>query len=79
MLVGTAPRDAKETMMLVLTRKRNESICIGDGIEITVLSANGNRVRLGVTAPKDIDVTRAELIDQWFDVTPEPESQPVPA
>ncbi len=64
--------------MLVLTRKLNESICIGDGIEIKVLAASGSRVRLGITAPNDVRVTRAEIIDRWIDVTPEPESNRAP-
>ena len=47
--------------MLVLTRKRNESIVIGDDIEITVLSVVGEKVRIGVDAPRDIPVFRKEV------------------
>ncbi len=51
--------------MLVLTRKKGESIQIGGSIQIRVLSIQGNRVRLGVQAPVDVDVRRGELV---FDV-----------
>ena len=47
--------------MLVLTRKRNESIVIGDDIELTVLSVAGERVRMGIQAPRDIPVFRKEV------------------
>lgn len=51
--------------MLVLTRKKGESIQIGGSIQIRVLAIQGNRVRLGVQAPVDVDVRRGELV---FDV-----------
>jgi carbon storage regulator len=47
--------------MLVLTRKSNQSIMIGDDIEITVLSIMGEKVRLGIQAPRDIPVFRKEV------------------
>lgn len=47
--------------MLVLGRKRNESIIIDGGIEITILEIAGNRVRLGVKAPDNVRVLRDEL------------------
>ena len=47
--------------MLVLTRKRNQSIMIGDDIEVSVLSIAGEKVRLGVQAPRDIPVFRKEV------------------
>ncbi len=47
--------------MLVLARKKNESIVIGDGIEITVLKVKGNTVRLGINAPSDVKILRGEL------------------
>ncbi|MBI1345028.1 carbon storage regulator [bacterium] len=48
--------------MLVLTRKRGESIHIAGEIQVEVLSVQGNRVRLGITAPSDVDVRRGELV-----------------
>ena len=47
--------------MLVLTRKRNESIMIGDDIEVSVLSVAGEKVRMGIEAPRDIPVFRKEV------------------
>ena len=48
--------------MLVLTRKTNQSIVIGDDIEITVLSVSGDKVRIGIEAPRDIAVFRREVL-----------------
>jgi carbon storage regulator len=47
--------------MLVLTRKSNQSIMIGDDIEISVLSVNGEKVRIGIQAPREIPVFRKEV------------------
>ena len=49
--------------MLVLSRQRDETIVIGDDIEITVVDIRGDKVRLGVTAPKEISVHRKEVYD----------------
>jgi carbon storage regulator len=50
--------------VLVFTRKRNQSVTIGDRIEIRVLSVGHDGVRLGVTAPPDVSVHRREVYDQ---------------
>jgi carbon storage regulator len=47
--------------MLVLTRKSNQSIMIGDDIEITVLSVMGEKVRIGIQAPREVPVFRHEV------------------
>jgi len=47
--------------MLILTRKKNETIFIGDGVSITVLRVSGSKVRLGISAPKELRVMRIEL------------------
>jgi len=47
--------------MLVLTRKRSETICIGDEIKIKILDICGDRVRIGVIADKSIPVHREEI------------------
>jgi carbon storage regulator len=47
--------------MLVLTRKLNESLVIDGGIVVTVVSVENGRVRLGITAPRDVSVRRSEL------------------
>lgn len=47
--------------MLVLSRKTKETIKIGDDIEISILSVEGDQVRIGINAPKSIDVHRGEV------------------
>jgi carbon storage regulator len=47
--------------MLVLTRKSNQSIMIGDNIEVSVLAIMGEKVRIGIQAPRDIPVFRKEV------------------
>jgi carbon storage regulator len=47
--------------MLVLTRRTNQSIMIGDEIEISVLSVSGEKVRIGIEAPQEIPVFRKEV------------------
>jgi len=47
--------------MLVLTRKTNESIMIGDDVEVSVLAVVGDKVRIGISAPRDIPVFRKEV------------------
>jgi carbon storage regulator len=47
--------------MLVLTRKSNQSFMIGDDIEVTVLSISGEKVRIGIQAPREIPVFRKEV------------------
>lgn len=48
--------------MLVLTRKRGELIQIDGNIQVTVISVQGNRVRLGIEAPDSVSVRRGELV-----------------
>ena len=47
--------------MLVLSRKKNEKIVIGDNIEITICRVENGRVQLGLRAPRDLNIRRAEL------------------
>ena len=47
--------------MLVLTRKTNQSIMIGDDIEVSVLAIMGEKVRIGIQAPRDVPVFRQEV------------------
>ena len=49
--------------MLVLSRQRDESIMIGDDVEIVIVDIRGNKVRLGITAPREIPVHRREVYD----------------
>jgi carbon storage regulator len=50
--------------MLVLSRKSNESIVINNNIKVTVVEIRGDKVRLGIEAPKDIPVHREEIYNQ---------------
>ena len=50
--------------MLILTRKTGERVRIGEDIVITVFGVNGNQVRLGVDAPRHIEVHREEIYDR---------------
>lgn len=49
--------------MLVLSRKKGESIRIGEGVTVTIVEIRGDKVRLGVEAPRDVPVHRQEVID----------------
>lgn len=50
--------------MLVLTRRVNQVIKIGDDVEVTVVEVRGDQVRLGVNAPKDVSVHRREVYQE---------------
>ena len=50
--------------MLVLTRKPGQRIMIGDGIEVQVLSVAGGKVRIGITAPRDVGIFRDEVYER---------------
>ena len=49
--------------MLVLSRQKDESIMIGDDVEVTIVDVRGDKVRLGITAPKSISVHRKEVYE----------------
>jgi carbon storage regulator len=49
--------------MLVLSRQKDESIMIGDDVEVTIVDVRGDKVRLGITAPKHIPVHRKEVYE----------------
>ena len=49
--------------MLVLTRKSNESVMVGNDIEVKVLNVQGNQISLGFVAPKDIPIYRKEVFE----------------
>lgn len=50
--------------MLVLTRRVNERILIGDNITVTVLEVRGDQVRIGIDAPREVEVLREELLNR---------------
>jgi carbon storage regulator len=55
----TPPKE--EALMLVLTRKPGESVIIAGGIKVTIVSVEGNRVRLGFEAPPEVRIDREEV------------------
>jgi len=50
--------------MLILTRRSGETIKIGDDIEVIVLGAKGNQIRLGIKAPDDVEIHREEIYER---------------
>lgn len=50
--------------MLILTRRVDETLCIGDDVLVTVLGIKGNQVRIGVSAPKEVPVHREEIYER---------------
>jgi carbon storage regulator len=50
--------------MLVLSRRKNESIIIGDNIVVTIVEVSGDKVRLGIDAPREVSVHRREVYDK---------------
>jgi carbon storage regulator len=69
--------------MLVLSRKKNESIIICDNITVTVIEIRGDKVRLGIEAPKDVSVHRREIYEAIHNAREAPpldrDEQPAPA
>ena len=63
--------------MLVLTRKIDEAIMLGDNVKVTVLGIDGDRVRLGIEAPKSLRIFRMELLEQTKDVNFEAIQAPI--
>jgi carbon storage regulator len=59
-----ASRTGRQWTMLILTRRRTETVVIGDNITITVLDVKGGRVRIGVNAPREIIVNREEILEK---------------
>jgi carbon storage regulator len=53
--------------MLVLTRKIDQKILIGDNIEITLVAISGDTARIGIEAPKDIKIMRLEVLEEVRD------------
>jgi carbon storage regulator len=50
--------------VLILTRRQNETLMIGDDITVTVIGVKGTQVRLGINAPKDVAVHREEIFER---------------
>jgi len=65
--------------MLVLSRKKNESIVINNDIVVTVVEIRGDKVRLGIVAPKEVPVHRQEVYDAIHGKEPSDSSPPTPA
>jgi carbon storage regulator len=66
--------------MLILSRNKNQSIVINGNIFVTIVEVNGNKVRLGIDAPKEVSVHRSEIherINQGNSTSPAPDPAPV--
>lgn len=50
--------------MLILTRRPNESLMVGDDVKVTVLGIKGNQVRVGISAPRHVPVHRQEIYEK---------------
>lgn len=50
--------------MLILTRRVGESLMIGDDVTVTVLASKGNQIRIGIDAPRDVEVHREEIYER---------------
>jgi carbon storage regulator len=50
--------------MLILTRKVNESLLVGDDVKLTVLGIKGGQIRIGISAPRDVAVHRQEIYER---------------
>lgn len=61
--------------MLVLSRKLNEQIVIGENITLTVVSIDRGKIRLGITAPRDVPIHRKEIYDSIHAEDPKPEER----
>lgn len=59
----TAVTEKEGTALLVISRKVSESILIGDNIEIRISEISGDRVKLAISAPKEVRITRKELLE----------------
>lgn len=57
--------------MLVLSRKANDTIKIGEDIELRILEVKGDTVRIGIEAPKSVDILRGELVQSILDTNTE--------
>lgn len=58
--------------MLVLTRKLGEQIIIDDNIVVTIIAIDGNKIRLGIKAPRSVQVDRAEIHQRKLNESPMP-------
>ena len=63
--------------MLVLTRKKDQTIVINDNIEITVLDIQGDQVRIGINAPRSISIHRKEVFLKYRRRTKKPQKQKI--
>jgi carbon storage regulator len=64
MLHSGAELSDREACVLILTRREGETIMIGDDIRLTVIRATGGHIRIGIEAPKDIEVHREEVYER---------------
>lgn len=61
---GNVVANTGKSQMLILTRRVGESVMIGDDVIVTVMGVKGNQVRVGISAPKDVEVHREEIFER---------------
>jgi carbon storage regulator len=64
--------------MLILTRRVGEALKIGDNVDVTILSVQGNQVRIGIKAPKDVTVHREEIYSRIKEEQKQNQNQKLP-
>lgn len=64
--------------MLILTRKKNESIIINDNIEISIIGIEEGKVKIGINAPKDVKILRSEVLEKLIESNKEALASSVP-
>jgi carbon storage regulator len=64
LILDLVRRTETEVVMLVLSRKEGETVCIAGDIRVTIVEIRGNKVRIGIHAPRDVPIHRQEVSER---------------